>query len=87
MTVAIQEIKNGVAAGIKIGVPIAGREIYEQAPCFAKGLRIDRVRPAGVDLGVGSPGQEEGEHRETEKLFHCSKVFAVRLSYPLLLRY
>ena len=80
MAVAVQEIKDGVAVWIEIGVSIAGRKIYEQTPGLAKDLRVQRVCLAGIDLGLGSPGQWEREHHEVEKLFHYCKVFAVRLS-------
>ena len=52
MSIAIQEIEDGVAAGIEIGVSIAGGEIYMQTPGLAKGLRVECVRLAGMDLGL-----------------------------------
>jgi len=73
MAVAVQEIKDGIAAGIEIGVPIAGGEIYEKAAVLAKGLGVERVCLAGMDLSLHllHLGQREGEHQEAEKLFHC----------------
>jgi len=68
MAVAVQEIKDGVAVRIEIGVSIAGGEIYVQAPGFAKGLGVKCVRPAGSDLGLRllRLGQQEREHHEVE---------------------
>ena len=72
MAVTVQEIKDGIAAGVEISVSIAGGEVYEQPPVLTKGLRIECVRPAGIDLGsrLLHLRQHKGEHHEVKKLFH-----------------